>query len=106
VALRPANSSVRGACTPDWVKRRGLLGKAAEFRVYFVQAGRIKTLKITASGKELITSLYGPGEFFGYLTLLQRTPHRDSAVAVDDSELVYISQDDFSQLLLRYREVS
>jgi CRP-like cAMP-binding protein/ActR/RegA family two-component response regulator len=75
-------------------------------RVYFVQAGRIKTLKTTASGKELITGLYGSGEFFGYLTLLERTPHRDSAVAVDDSELVYIPQDDFSQLLLRNREVS
>jgi CRP-like cAMP-binding protein len=75
-------------------------------RVYFVQAGRIKTLKTTAGGKELITGLYGPGEFFGYLTLLEGTPHRDSAVAVDDSELIYIPQDDFSQLLLRNREVS
>lgn len=75
-------------------------------RVYFVQAGRVKTLKTTAGGKELITGLYGPGEFFGYLTLLEGTPHRDSAVAVDDSELVYIPQDDFSQLLLRNREVS
>jgi CRP-like cAMP-binding protein/ActR/RegA family two-component response regulator len=75
-------------------------------RVYFVQSGRIKTLKTTAGGKELITGLYGPGEFLGYLTLLEGTPHRDSAVAVDDSELVYIPQDDFLQLLLRNREVS
>jgi CRP/FNR family cyclic AMP-dependent transcriptional regulator len=75
-------------------------------RVYFVQAGRVKTLKTTAGGKELITGLYGPGEFFGYLTLLERTPHRDSAVAVDDSELIYIPQDDFTQLLLRNRSVS
>jgi CRP-like cAMP-binding protein/ActR/RegA family two-component response regulator len=75
-------------------------------RVYFVQAGRIKTVKTTAAGKELITGLYGPGEFLGYLTLLEGTPHRDSAVAVDDSALVYIPQDDFSQLLLRNREVS
>ncbi len=75
-------------------------------RVYFVQAGRVKTLKTTAGGKELITGLYGPGEFFGYLTLLEGTPHRNSAVAVDDSELIYIPQDDFLQLLLRNREVS
>ncbi|TPG58428.1 response regulator [Hymenobacter nivis] len=70
-------------------------------RVYFVQAGRIKTVKTTEAGKELITGFYGPGEFFGYLALLGHTPHADSAVAVDDSELVYIPQDDFSQLLLR-----
>ena len=74
-------------------------------RVYFVQAGRVKTVKTTDGGKELITGLYGPGEFFGYLALLDHTPHTDSAVAVDDSELVYIPQDDFTQLLLRNAEV-
>ena len=75
-------------------------------RVYFVQAGRVKTVKATGGGKELITGLYGPGEFFGYLPLLQRTPHADSAVAVDESELLYIPQDDFTQLLERNLEVS
>ena len=75
-------------------------------RVYFVQAGRVKTVKTTDGGKELITGLYGPGEFFGYLPLLQRTPHADSAVAIEESELVYIPQDDFMQLLERNLEVS
>ncbi|QKG55267.1 response regulator [Hymenobacter sp. BRD128] len=73
-------------------------------RAYFVQSGRVKTVKATAAGKELITCLYGPGEFFGYLPLLEHTPHRDSAVALDDAELVYISQDDFT-LLLHHAEV-
>ena len=74
-------------------------------RVYFVQSGRVKTVKTTDGGKELITGLYGPGEFFGYLPLLEHTAHSDSAVVVDDAELVYIPQDDFSQLLLRNTEV-
>jgi CRP/FNR family cyclic AMP-dependent transcriptional regulator len=74
-------------------------------RVYFVKAGRVKTVKTTASGKELITGFYGPGEFFGYLPLLQHTDHADSAVAVDETELVYIPKDDFTQLLLRNPEV-
>ena len=75
-------------------------------RLYFVQAGRVKTVKATGGGKELITGLYGPGEFFGYLPLLQHTPHADSAIAVDESELLYIPQDDFTQLLERNLEVS
>ena len=74
-------------------------------RLYFVRTGRVKTLKTTAVGKELITGLYGPGEFFGYLALLGHAPHTDSAVAIEDSELVYISKDDFALLLLRNREV-
>ena len=75
-------------------------------RVYFVQTGRVKTVKTTDGGKELITGLYGPGEFFGYLALLGHGPHPDSAVAVEESELVYIPQDDFTQLLWRNAEVS
>ena len=74
-------------------------------RVYFVQAGRVKTVKTTNGGKELITGLYGPGEFFGYLPILEHTPHPDSAVAVEDAELVYIPKHDFTQLLLRNPEV-
>jgi len=62
-------------------------------------------VKTTDAGKELITGLYGPGEFFGYLPLLENTDHSDSAVAVDDSELVYIPKDDCTQLVMRNPEV-
>ncbi|KUG07287.1 response regulator [Solirubrum puertoriconensis] len=74
-------------------------------RLYFVKSGRVKTVKTTAGGKELITGIYNAGEFFGYMALLEQTKHGDSAVAVDDSELVYIPKDDFTQLLLRNPEV-
>ncbi len=70
-------------------------------RLYFVQRGRVKTVKTTDGGKELIVGLHGPGEFFGYLPLLQRTPHGDSAIAVDESELLYIPKDDFTELVSR-----
>ena len=75
-------------------------------RLYFVQSGRVKTVKTTDGGKELIVGLHGPGEFFGYLPLLQHTPHGDSAIAVDEAELLYIPKEDFTELLLRNPEVS
>ncbi|AHJ97514.1 response regulator [Hymenobacter swuensis] len=88
-------------------RKQEIYGEGEEAtRLYFVLSGRVKSLKTTAAGKELITGLYGPGEFFGYLPLLERTPHTDSAVALDDTELVYIPQDEFTQLLLRNAEVS
>ncbi|NML63861.1 response regulator [Hymenobacter sp. RP-2-7] len=68
-------------------------------RLYFVQRGRVKIVKTTAAGKELIVGLHGPGEFFGHLPLLQHTPHTDSAIAVDESELLYIPQEEFTALL-------
>ena len=69
-----------------------------------MKSGRVKTVRTIAGGKELITAIYGSGEFFGYPPLLQRTPRTYSAVAVDDTEMVYTPQDDFT-LLLRNAEV-
>jgi len=75
-------------------------------RLYFVQAGRVKTSKTTAAGKELITGLYQPGEFLGYQALLEHRPYHDTAVAVEDSTLHYIPAAEFTDLLLRNAEVS
>jgi CRP-like cAMP-binding protein len=43
-------------------------------RVYFVQSGRVKTIRSTNTGKGLITNIYQAGEFFGYPALLELTP--------------------------------
>ena len=81
-------------------KKQGIYLEGDEStRLYFVQSGRVKTVKTTAAGKELIVGLHGPGEFFGYLPLLQHTPHSDSAIAVDESELCYIPKEEFTALL-------
>lgn len=74
-------------------------------RLYFLKAGKVKTVRTNADGKELITGLYNAGEFFGYLALLENTEYTDSAVTLEDSELVYIPNDDFKQLLLANNEV-
>ena len=75
-------------------------------RLYFIKSGSVKTVRATAEGKELITGLYNPGDFFGYLALLDNTDYTDSAVALGDAELVYIPDADFRQLLLANPVVS
>jgi len=74
-------------------------------RLYFVQAGRVKTVRRTSGGKELITGVYGPGEFFGYLPLLQQVSYTDSAVVLDDATLLYIPKEEFTLLLHRHPAV-
>ena len=74
-------------------------------RLYFLKAGRVKTVKTTNAGKELLTGLYHPGEFFGYLALLPQTAYDDSAVALDNAALVYLPKYDFLRLLTRNAEV-
>jgi CRP-like cAMP-binding protein/ActR/RegA family two-component response regulator len=74
-------------------------------RLYFLKSGRVKTTRTNNDGKELVTGLYGSGEFFGDLALLEEKPYTDSAITLTDSELVYIPKDDFRQLLTAQPEV-
>ena len=68
-------------------------------RLYFLKSGKVKTVRTNADGKELITGLYKAGDFFGYLPLLENAEYTDSAITLDDSDLVCIPKGDFRQLL-------
>ena len=75
-------------------------------RLYFLQSGRVKTVRTNADGKELVTGLYNPGDFFGYFALFDGTDHTDSAVTLDDAELVFIPRDDVRALMHANPDVS
>jgi CRP-like cAMP-binding protein/CheY-like chemotaxis protein len=74
--------------------------------VYFVVKGKVKTYKIHEQGKELITEIYKDGDFFGYLALLEKEKHTDSAAALEDTELCFIPKEDFLSLIYRNAGVS
>jgi CRP-like cAMP-binding protein len=46
------------------------MGKGQEV-VYLVVSGKIKISKTNDDGKEFITSIHGPGEYFGYTAILE-----------------------------------
>ncbi|MFN8345797.1 MAG: response regulator [Spirosomataceae bacterium] len=74
--------------------------------VYFLKNGKIKNSKTNEFGKEYIVELHKPGDFFGYLDLLENTPYQESAVALQDSEVVIIPKDEFNSLLYNNRDVA
>lgn len=68
--------------------------------LYFIETGNVKTYKGTESGKELVTGLYGPGDFVGQLSLLHAGgTYVENAVALDNAELCAIPKSDFIKLL-------
>ncbi|MCB0695288.1 MAG: response regulator [Saprospiraceae bacterium] len=75
-------------------------------QVYLVEKGRIKVFKSSDDGRELIVEVAGPGDFIGYLELLNDTPYTTSASALEDSEVYYIPREDFTNLLHQNRDVS
>jgi len=74
--------------------------------IFFIKAGSVKTYKSHPDGKELITNLYKENDFFGYEPLLEDNTFTDTAIALEDSELVMIPKNDFITLLHNQPDVS
>ena len=90
------------------VKKKGEIFSEgdAPVSVFLVQSGEIKTFKSHPDGKELITNLYKKDDFFGFEPILESTDYTESAVAMQDSEVVLIPKQDFLTLLYGHKDVS
>src|SRR5580765_7008214 len=63
--------------------------------LFFLVKGKVKCFKTNSDGKEYITNLYSDGDFLGYSALLENTNYEDSAVVIEDAEILSIPKDDF-----------
>jgi DNA-binding response OmpR family regulator len=74
--------------------------------VYLVKTGNVKVYKSHPDGKELITNLYKANDYFGFESILENSLYKESASAMEDSEVVVIPRHDFLALLHSNAEVS
>ena len=75
-------------------------------RIFYIKTGKVKVYITNDDGKELIVSLFGAGDFFGYTALLQGTLYTDNAAAIEDTEIAIIPKHEFEQLMHDNREVA
>jgi CRP-like cAMP-binding protein/FixJ family two-component response regulator len=75
-------------------------------RLYYILKGKVKVYKTNEEGKELVTDLYSPGDFLGHIALLEGAPYKDTAEALEDSELAIIPGEDFEELINNNKEIS
>lgn len=75
-------------------------------RLYYVLKGKVKAYKVNDDGKELVTSLFSPGDFLGHIALLEEKPYTDTAVALEETELAEIPKEDFEELIYNNREIA
>lgn len=73
-------------------------GKRPRF-LYYVVKGKVKGFKTHEDGKEYITDLYSDGDFVGYPALIEEKNYDDSAVALEDTEIVQVPREDFQQMI-------
>lgn len=67
---------------------------------YFVREGRIKIFRLAADGSEQIMGIFGPGQPFGLVTVLDGAPYPASAQATEES-LVWMIRSDQLQRVMR-----
>ncbi|MGE5108725.1 MAG: response regulator [Sphingobacteriales bacterium] len=75
-------------------------------RLYYVLKGKVKVYKTNDDGKELVTDLYSVGDFLGYVALLEGTVYKDTAEALEETELAVIPKEDFDELINKNPEIA
>jgi CRP-like cAMP-binding protein/FixJ family two-component response regulator len=75
-------------------------------RLYYVIKGKVKAYRTNEDGKELVTELFMPGDFMGYVALLEETVYKDTTVALEETELAIIPTEDFAELINKNVQVA
>jgi len=68
---------------------------------YVVVSGRVRLTTVDEDNQEVVVDEPTHGEFFGFASMLEQTPHQTSAIAVDEAECLEVSREDISVLLQR-----
>lgn len=74
--------------------------------LFCVKKGKVKTYKTNDYGKGLAIGLYTEGDFLGHVALLEDANYRETAIAMEETELSLIPKADFELLINNSHEVS
>ena len=70
-------------------------------RAYVVASGRVRVSTVDQDGQEVVIDEPSHGEFFGFASMLEQTPHQSEATAIDESVCVEVDREDIAVLLKR-----
>lgn len=62
---------------------------------YVVKEGKVKLVKHSDTGKDVILQVFVPGDMFGEVSLFDRKPYAASAQAMEPSTILKLSRQDF-----------
>ncbi len=74
--------------------------------LHFIISGSVKEYLFNEQGKEIITSLQGPGDFIGYTSILKGNSYYNSAAALSDADVMLIPRNELAQILEKDSEFS
>jgi CRP/FNR family transcriptional regulator, cyclic AMP receptor protein len=68
---------------------------------YIMISGNVHVSTVDDDHQEVVVDQPGHGQFFGFASMLEQTPHQTSALAMEETMCVEISRDDIATLLQR-----
>ncbi len=68
---------------------------------YVMVSGTVHVTIVDEDNQEVIVDSPGHGEFFGFASMLEQTPHQTSAMAIDETTCIEVDRHDIAILLER-----
>src|SRR6266700_6870122 len=66
---------------------------------YIMMSGAVRVTTVDEDQQEVLIDEPGHGEFFGFASMLEQTPHQTNAVAVEETICLEVDRNDISALL-------
>jgi CRP/FNR family cyclic AMP-dependent transcriptional regulator len=76
------------------------MGDAAG-EAYVMVSGRVRVTTLDEDHQEVVVDEPSHGEFFGFASMLEQTPHQTTAIALEESQCLEVDRHDIAVLLQR-----
>jgi CRP/FNR family transcriptional regulator, cyclic AMP receptor protein len=70
-------------------------------QAYVMISGQVRVTAVDEDQQEVIVDEPAHGEFFGFASMIEQTPHHTTATALEESSCLEVSRDDIATLLQR-----
>jgi CRP-like cAMP-binding protein len=74
--------------------------------LYIIESGKVRIFILSESGQEISVRIYGCGDVFGELSMLDGLPRSAGAVAMEKTRVLTLHRDDFLALLARFPRIA
>jgi CRP/FNR family transcriptional regulator, cyclic AMP receptor protein len=68
---------------------------------YVLVSGRVQVTTVDEDQQEVVVDEPGQGDFFGFASMFEQTPHQTNAIALEECVCIEVSRDDITVLLER-----
>lgn len=96
-AVLAAQVEVKNFGARERIYKKGDAGRQA----YVMLSGKVRVSTVDEDQQEIIVDEPARGEFFGFASMLEQTPHQTNAIALEETSCIEVSRDDIAVLLQR-----